>query len=112
MSRQRFFIFEADTMAFEEVCGALHLTKGEPPAAFAAESIFKLAKEGERDAALLASRVILPGSEPRVEGFRPHAPVFRRARRDSVSRRTVGAGGAFRLAQSARRLPSTLWTYH
>jgi hypothetical protein len=57
MSRQGFFIFQADTVAamrraFEEVCGALHLTKGEPPTAFAA------AREGERDAALLASRVI------------------------------------------------------
>jgi hypothetical protein len=63
MSRQGFFIFQADTIAamrqaFEEVCGALHLTKGEPPTAFAAERIFKLATEGERDAALLASRVI------------------------------------------------------
>jgi hypothetical protein len=63
MSRQGFFIFQAETIdamrrAFEEVCGALQLRKGEPPSALAAERIFQLAKDGERDPALLASRVI------------------------------------------------------
>jgi hypothetical protein len=63
MSRKPFFIFQAETIdamrrAFEEVCGALHLKKGEPSSALAAERIFQLAKEGERDPALLASRVI------------------------------------------------------
>lgn len=63
MSRQALFIFQADTIeamrrAFEEVCGALRLTKGEPPTVFAAERIFELAKRGERESALLTSRVI------------------------------------------------------
>jgi hypothetical protein len=63
MSRQGFFIFQAETIeamrrAFEEVCGALQLTKGGAPRALAAERIFQLAKGGERDAARLASRVI------------------------------------------------------
>jgi hypothetical protein len=63
MSRQTFFIFQAETIdamrrAFEDVCGALRLRKGEPSSALAAERIFELAKEGERDPELLASRVI------------------------------------------------------
>jgi hypothetical protein len=63
MSHQSFFIFQAETIeamrrAFEEVCGNLQLRKGEPSSALAAERIFQLAKEGERDPALLASRVI------------------------------------------------------
>jgi hypothetical protein len=69
MSRQGFFIFQVETIdamrrAFEEVCGALQLRKDEPSSALAAERILQLAKEGERDPALLASRVIAQFSRP------------------------------------------------
>ena len=42
MSRKAFFVFQAETIdamrrAFEEVCGALQIRKGEPPSALAAE---------------------------------------------------------------------------
>jgi hypothetical protein len=58
------FVFRAETVdamrrAFEEVCGALQLSrKGEEPRALVASRIFELAKSGEHDAARLASRVI------------------------------------------------------